>query len=66
MTVGTKEHYELLAQFEREFRKRWSGRLDKEAKELWARGAIYQNGEVNQSFLAFQLGYAFGKAVASE
>ncbi|CAB3952837.1 hypothetical protein LMG6103_03578 [Achromobacter piechaudii] len=54
----TKEHYDLLAQFEREH----SGRFDKEAKEFWPRGIIYQDGRVNEQFLAYRRGYAFAVA----
>lgn len=56
----TKEHYDLLNQFEKNFKHL---RLDREqSKELWAIGRIYENGETNQLFLAYRLGYAFGKA----
>lgn len=58
--VGTKEHYDLMEVFEREFKGR---RLDRENRELWAQGAIYQNGETNALFLAFRLGYALGKVI---
>lgn len=56
--LQSKEHYDLLAMFEKEFK---TMRLDKEAKELWQRGIIYQNGEVNKLFLAYRKGYALGK-----
>lgn len=52
----TKEHYDLMAQFDRQF----PGRLDKEPKELWAKGNIYQDGNRNELFLAFRRGYAYG------
>lgn len=54
----TKEHYDLLAQFERTFH---GERLDKEPQELWSIGQIYQSGEINKLFLAYRMGYAFGK-----
>lgn len=57
--LKTKEHIELIAMFEREY----SGRNDKEAKELWPKGIIYQDGHRNNLFLAYRKGYAFGKAV---
>lgn len=53
-----KEHYDLMAQFEREH----SGRMDKEDKEWWPRGAIYQDGHINQLFLAYRRGYAYSKS----
>lgn len=54
----TKEHYDLMAMFEREFKHR---RLDKEAKALWPKGVIYQDGHTNELFLAYRRGYAHGK-----
>lgn len=60
MSLFDKEHYELIAEFEKVFK----GRFDKEAKERWAKGYIYQNGEINQLFIAFRHGYALGKVKA--
>lgn len=57
----TREHYELMAAFERDFS---HNRLDKEDKSFWAKGNIYQNGQVNDLFLAYRKGYALGIAVA--
>jgi len=57
--LHTKEHYDLIDAFEREH----SGRFDKEPKEDWWRGRVYQSGQVNELFLAYRRGYAFGKAV---
>lgn len=57
----SKEHYDLMESFEREFS---HFRLDKEAKELWPREVIYQDGRVNVLFLAYRRGYAFGKTQA--
>lgn len=59
--IKTKEHYDLIDQFEREHR----GRFDKEPKELWAGGHIYQDGHLNDLFLAYRRGYSYGKAVNS-
>lgn len=55
----SKEHYDLMAVFEKEFR---GFRLDKESKDLWKNGVIYQNGETNNMFLAYRKGYSYGKA----
>jgi hypothetical protein len=59
MTITTKEHYDLIAMFEREFK---GLRLDKEPKELWPKGNVYQNGETNNLFLAYRRGFAYGRA----
>ena len=57
--LNTKEHYDLMAKFERDFK---GERLDREEdKELWKRGRIYQNGRVNDLFLAYRMGYSLGK-----
>ncbi len=62
MALFSKEHYELMAQFEKTFSYR---RLDKEAKELWAKGVVYQDGQTNELFLAFRQGVAYGQCVSA-
>lgn len=59
MQIKTKEHYDIIDMFERTF----SGRFDKENKELWLKGYVYQDGKINELFLAFRHGVAFGKAL---
>jgi hypothetical protein len=59
--LNTAEHYDLIDQFDKEFK---GSRLDKEPKDGWHRGIIYQDGQVNQLFLAYRRGYALGKSVA--
>lgn len=54
--LGTKAHEELMRQFE----SLKPGRVDREAKELWKDGHVYQNGEVNNLFLMFRQGVAYG------
>ncbi len=54
----TEEHYSLLAAFERCH----SGRFDREDKSLWPKGVIYQDGRVNELFLAYRHGYAYSQA----
>jgi len=58
MKIGSKEHYEILADFEKCFK---GHRFDKESKELWSIKYVYQDGEVNKLYNAFILGYAAGK-----
>ncbi len=59
MTLTSKDHYELMTMFEREF----SGlRLDREDKAFWAKGNVYQSGETNTLFLAYRRGFAYGRA----
>lgn len=62
MQLTTQQHYELIAQFEKEFRT--EGRLTREAKELWPRGHIYQDGRLNELFLAYRKGCAYGLALS--
>lgn len=57
--IGTREHYDLLACFEREFSYL---RLDREPKELWKERCVYACGETNALYLAYVAGYALGKA----
>lgn len=56
----SKEHYDLMAAFERSH----SGRFDKEDKSLWPRGIVYQDGRMNELFLAFRQGCAYAKTTA--
>jgi len=58
MTIGSKEHYEILEMFEKNFS---NHRLDKEPFDLWKKGIIYQNGETNNLYKAFILGYSFAR-----
>lgn len=60
MTIGSQEHYDIIAMFDKEFH---GHRLDKEAKEMWKRGHVYQSGETDALFAAYIRGYALGKAV---
>lgn len=60
--LKTQEHEDLIKMFERE--PEYKGcRLDKEAKSLWTMGRIYQDGHLNDLFLAYRRGYAYGKAI---
>ena len=62
MTLKSKEHYELLAQFEKEF---GDFKLGREPKRLWKRGIIYTDGVINRMFDAYRRGYSLGKAISS-
>lgn len=62
MQLTSKEHYELMANFETSFKHH---RLDKEPKDLWPRGVVYQDGKVNEIFKAYREGYALHKAIAN-
>lgn len=65
-SLHSQEHYDLIAAFEREFRRGdfpGRGSLEREPKDQWAGGSLYQNGEVNALFLAYRRGYALGKVV---
>jgi hypothetical protein len=61
MQIKTAEHYEIIEFFDRQHSHM---RLDKESKEMWCKGRVYQNDEVNNLFLAFRSGVAYGKALA--
>lgn len=58
MTLFSKEHYEVIEMFEKEFQ---GNRFDKEPKDIWSRGHIYQDGMVNMLFLAYRKGFAMGR-----
>lgn len=61
MQLITREHQEIMAMFDRQFKGR---RLDKEDKTMWPKGIIYQDGHTNELFLAFRHGVAYGQAVS--
>ena len=59
--IKSKEHYDLMMQFEKEFR---GLRTDREKdKNLWTSGNVYQDGRTNQIFKAYRQGYSLGKAM---
>jgi hypothetical protein len=57
MQLHTKEHGEMIKQFEKHF----PGRHDKEHKDMWPKGVIYQNGEMNNMFKVFCVGYSVAR-----
>lgn len=64
--LKSKEHYDLMDQFEKDAKSPGCGfyglRFDREQdKTLWAQGHIYQDGATNNLFLAYRMGYANGK-----
>ena len=61
--LKTQEHADLIAQFEKDCK--GVGRMDKEDKSLWSYPLVrvYQDGLVNDLFLAYRKGYAYGKPV---
>lgn len=60
MSLFSLEHYEMLANFEREFK---DCRLDKEDKSLWPKGVIFQDGHVNELFLAYRRGASYQSGI---
>jgi len=62
MKIGTLEHEEIIKAFEKQF----LGRFDKEPKDFWKRGNVYQCGETNRDFLVFRTGVAFAKCFYRE
>lgn len=59
--LATKEYYELIEMFEKNAGKPF--RKDKEPKDMWNRGIVYQDGMANEFFKMFLEGYAYGKAI---
>lgn len=64
MSLNSQEHIDMMAMFERVARKEFSGRLDREDKASWSMGRIYQDAQMNERFLAFRQGVAYGQALA--
>lgn len=61
MSLLSKDHYDLMDAFEREYR---GHRLDRESKEFWPKGNVYQSGETNALFLAYRRGASYGRATS--
>lgn len=61
MQIHTQEHQDIMAMFEKQYK--GFARMDKEAKELWSNGRIYQHGELNELFKAYRSGYSHGRCV---
>lgn len=66
--LETKEFYDLMAAFEKSKNIHGYGRrLDREIdKSLWAKQVYYQNGDINQLFIAFMNGYSLAKSMAHQ
>lgn len=58
LRLESKEHEELMKMFEKIYSYL---RLDRENRNMWREKIIYQNGEANELFLAFRVGYSYGK-----
>lgn len=61
--LKSKEHYDLMAKFERAFK---GCRLDREPKDLWPMGVVYQDGHVNELFRAYRQGYSYAACLFRE
>lgn len=62
MKPGTKEFYDVMAQFEKDALELTYGKkLEREAKDLWSRGCFYCNGEINIMFKAYLMGYSYAR-----
>jgi len=67
MTLGTTEHYEMIASFEKYIHASpIRCRVDKEAKEEWHKGRIYQDGNTNDLFNLYSAGYANARCVYAQ
>jgi hypothetical protein len=59
MLIGSQEHDDILAQFEKNYQ---GLRFDREKDlALWKKGQVYENGETNALYGAYIMGYSFGR-----
>jgi len=58
MTVSSQEHYQLMVQFELDYK---LNKPEKEPKQLWKCGFFYCDGETNLKFTAYRQGYAYAE-----
>tara|TARA_R110000868_G_scaffold129587_4_gene338602 strand:- start:126 stop:320 length:195 start_codon:yes stop_codon:yes gene_type:complete len=61
--LKSQEHYDLMTSFEMQFK---GERMDREPKNLWQMGVVYQDGQVNKLFLAFRRGAAYQDCLLRE
>jgi hypothetical protein len=61
--LKTKEFLDLMAAFEKS-RCAHGYRKDKEHKDEWRRKIYYQDGELNNLFIAYMEGYSLAKSMA--
>lgn len=62
--TGTKEFYDLVAEFEKYAKQNALGRLDREAKGPAVPSRyFYQDGNVNKAFQAYMAGYQLHKCM---
>lgn len=59
--LNTKEFYEIMAQFEKDAD---TYQMDKEDKAMWSKQIYYCNGETNNMFKIYLLGYQNAKCLA--
>lgn len=59
MQLISQEHIDVMAAFE----KLYKHKLERESRDLWAKGYIYCDGEINSLFIMFRKGYALAKYV---
>jgi len=58
MTLTSKEHYDLMENFEQQFKTK----PIRESKEFW-KHSIYCDGQINRDFLKFREGYSLAKSI---
>lgn len=62
MRIGSQEHYDMMAAFEKyAARSPIRCRFDKESKDQWPNGRIYQDGNTNDLFNLYSAGYALAR-----
>lgn len=65
---GTKEFYELMAQFEKDAKTLFYGhkieRVTREERPTMPADQFYNDGFVNQMFHAYMMGYQFHKSIS--
>jgi hypothetical protein len=66
MTLGSKDHYDAIAMFDKIARSQpaMGFRLDKENRVMWKKGIVYQDNAANVAFAAFLQGVAWGRSTA--
>jgi hypothetical protein len=65
MKIGTKEHYDMLDQFEHDIHllATFRGSFAREHSRHWLQGNFYCDGHTNDLFKAYCFGYAHARSV---
>lgn len=68
MTIGSKEFYDLMDQFEKDIKNMrvYGCKVEREDKTNWKNQNYYSNGQVNLLFQGYIFGYSYARCLANQ